>query len=74
MNIGYIRISTADQNTARQEVLMQELGVDQVYIDLCLSGQPRGEESAKEQKVNQAPTVRLGTLWEPSYLTAESKV
>ena len=33
MNIGYIRISTADQNTARQEVLMQELGVDQVYID-----------------------------------------
>ena len=33
MNIGYIRISTTDQNTARQEVLMQELGVDQVYID-----------------------------------------
>lgn len=33
MNIGYIRISTADQNTARQEALMQELGVDQVYID-----------------------------------------
>lgn len=33
MKIGYIRISTADQNTARQEVLMQELGVEQVYID-----------------------------------------
>ena len=33
MKIGYIRISTTDQNTARQEVLMQELGVDQVYID-----------------------------------------
>ena len=33
MNIGYIRSSTTDQNTARQEVLMQELGVDQVYID-----------------------------------------
>ena len=30
---GYIRISSADQNTARQEVLMHELGVDQVYID-----------------------------------------
>ena len=26
MKIGYIRISSADQNTARQEVLMQELG------------------------------------------------
>ena len=33
MKIGYVRTSTVDQNTARQEVLMQELGVDQVYID-----------------------------------------
>ncbi len=33
MKIGYIRTSTAGQNTARQEVLMQELGVDQVFID-----------------------------------------
>lgn len=33
MKIGYIWISSADQNTARQEVLMQELGVEQVYID-----------------------------------------
>ena len=33
MKVGYIRISTTDQNTARQEVLMQELQVEQVYID-----------------------------------------
>ncbi len=33
MKIGYIRISTAEQNTARQEVLMKELGVEQVYVD-----------------------------------------
>lgn len=33
MKIGYIRISTADQNTARQDVLMQELCVDQIFID-----------------------------------------
>ena len=33
LKIGYIRISTTDQNTARQEVLMNELGVEQVYID-----------------------------------------
>ena len=33
MRIGYIRVSTTDQNTARQEVLMQELGVDEIYID-----------------------------------------
>ena len=33
MKIGYIRVSTAEQNTARQEVLMAELGVDMVFID-----------------------------------------
>lgn len=33
MKIGYIRTSTAVQNTARQEFLMQELGVEQVFID-----------------------------------------
>ena len=33
MKIGYIRVSTEEQNTIRQEVLMQELGVDEIYID-----------------------------------------
>ena len=33
MKIGYIRVSTAEQNTIRQEILMKELGVDEVYID-----------------------------------------
>ena len=33
MKIGYIRVSTQEQNTMRQEVLMDSLGVDEVYID-----------------------------------------
>ena len=33
MKIGYIRVSTQEQNTIRQEVLMESLGVDEVYID-----------------------------------------
>ena len=33
MKIGYIRVSTQEQNTIRQEVLMQNLGVDELYID-----------------------------------------
>ncbi len=33
LKIGYIRVSTEDQNTARQEVLLQELGVDELFID-----------------------------------------
>ena len=33
MNIGYIRVSTEEQNTLRQELLMESLGVDAIYID-----------------------------------------
>lgn len=33
MKIGYIRVSTQEQNTIRQEVLMKGLGVDELYID-----------------------------------------
>ena len=33
MKIGYIRVSTQEQNTMRQEVLMRSLGVDEVYVD-----------------------------------------
>lgn len=33
MKIGYVRVSTIEQNTIRQEVLMKELNVDQVFID-----------------------------------------
>jgi len=33
MLIGYVRVSTAEQNTIRQEVMMQQLGVNEIYID-----------------------------------------
>ena len=33
MKIGYIRVSTEEQNTARQEVLLHKLGVDEIFID-----------------------------------------
>ena len=33
VKIGYIRVSTQEQNTMRQEALMEALGVDEVYID-----------------------------------------
>lgn len=35
MRVGYIRVSTAEQNTARQEILMKQLGVEKVFIDKC---------------------------------------
>ena len=33
MKVGYVRVSTAGQNTARQEVIMEQLGVEKVFID-----------------------------------------
>ncbi len=33
MKVGYVRISSRDQNTARQDVIMEELGVEKVYTD-----------------------------------------
>lgn len=33
MKVGYVRISTKEQNMARQDLLMQELGVEQVFTD-----------------------------------------
>ena len=33
MKIGYVRVSTQEQNTIRQEVMMRNLGVDHLYID-----------------------------------------
>lgn len=33
LKIGYVRVSTQEQNTIRQEKLMEQLGVEQVYID-----------------------------------------
>ena len=33
MKISYIRVSTEEQNTARQELFMRDLGVDELFMD-----------------------------------------
>ena len=35
MRVGYVRVSTAEQNTARQEVIMETLKVEKIFIDKC---------------------------------------
>ena len=40
MKIGYIRVSTQEQNTIRQEDLMERLDVEHVYMDK-MSGKAR---------------------------------
>lgn len=33
MKVGYVRVSTIDQNPARQEALLNEMGVDKIFMD-----------------------------------------
>ena len=33
LKIGYIRVSTVEQNIARQEVIMKKLDVEKIFID-----------------------------------------
>ncbi|WP_457945405.1 recombinase family protein [Caproiciproducens sp. LBM24188] len=63
MKVGYIRTSTAEQNIARQEILMQELGVDKVYVDQ-LSGKntERPQLQAMLNYVREGDTVIVESI------------
>lgn len=63
MLVGYIRISTVGQNTARQEVLMQELGVEKIFIDR-MSGKNTDRPHLKEMMlfVRQGDTVVVESI------------
>lgn len=55
MKIGYVRVSTAEQNTARQEELMRSLGVDEIYIDRM-----SGKNTARPELQKMLEYVRRG--------------
>lgn len=63
MKIGYIRVSTQEQNTIRQEVLMESLGVDEVYIDR-MSGKSYDRPELKKmmEYVRQGDTVIVESI------------
>lgn len=56
---GYIRVSTADQNTARQEAKMKALGIDErdIYIDHA-----SGKDFNRPQYQNMKSRLRSGDL------------
>lgn len=57
MKIGYIRVSSKDQNIARQEVIMKDLGVEKVYIDKM-----SGKNSNRPQLLEMLSFVRQGDV------------
>ncbi len=56
---GYIRVSTTDQNTARQEAKMKALGIDErdIYIDHA-----SGKDFNRPQYQNMKSRLRAGDL------------
>lgn len=63
MKVGYVRVSTAEQNTARQDNLMKELGVEKIYIDKC-SGKNINRPALKEMMsfVREGDTVVVSEI------------
>ena len=63
MKIGYVRVSTLEQNTARQEVLMEELGVERIYIDKT-SGKSKDRPALDEMMsfVREGDTVIVESI------------
>lgn len=63
VKVGYIRVSTYEQNPARQEVLMKELGVEKLFLDK-LSGKDtkRPQLQAMLDYVREGDTVVIESL------------
>ena len=71
MKIGYIRVSTAEQNTIRQETLMEALGVDEIYMDKVSGKNTNRPELQKMlHYVRKGDTVKVIKKWKEKEITA----
>lgn len=63
MKVGYVRVSTAEQNTARQEIIMEQLGVEKVFVDK-MSGKntDRPQLKAMLEFVREGDTVIVESI------------
>ena len=63
MKIGYVRVSTQEQNTIRQERMMESLGVDELYIDKASGKNAQRPELQKMiQYVRKGDTVVVESI------------
>lgn len=63
MKLGYVRVSSREQNTVRQEVLMDKLGVEMVYIDkMSEKNIDRPELQKLMEYVRQGDTVIVESI------------
>lgn len=57
VKVGYVRVSSEEQNTIRQDVLMQELGVEKVFVDKA-----SGKSADRRELKNMLSFVRDGDV------------
>lgn len=57
MKIGYIRVSSNEQNTARQESILKEAGVERFFIDKM-----SGKDKARPELQNMLNFIRDGDI------------
>lgn len=63
MNVGYIRVSTEEQNTARQEVVMHDLGIEKLFIDkMSGKSKERPQLKAMMEFVREGDTVTVESI------------
>jgi DNA invertase Pin-like site-specific DNA recombinase len=55
MKIGYVRVSTKEQSTFRQEALMAELEVEKIFIDIA-----SGKSAERKELQNMLRFIRSG--------------
>lgn len=72
MKIGYVRVSTEEQNTARQEVIMQQLGVEKIFIDK-MSGKDRNRPELNNlmEYIREGDTVVVESISRMARSTAD---
>lgn len=63
MKIGYIRVSTNEQNTVRQEKIMEELGVEKVFLEK-ISGKDANRPKLQEMMdfIREGDTVVVSEI------------
>ena len=64
MKVGYVRVSTEEQKTTRQEVIMRELGVEKVFIEKVSGKTQYGREQleAMLQYVREGDVVVVESI------------
>jgi DNA invertase Pin-like site-specific DNA recombinase len=55
MQIGYVRVSTAEQNTQRQEISLEGFGVEKMFVDIA-----SGKDAKRPQLDQMMEYVREG--------------